>query len=192
MPERFPLDWPHWQERAPAYKRGRARFQQTPGAATDGLLYQVKGLGGTGLIISSDVPVTKDGRPYANARQPDDPGVAVYFDTKGGAMVFACDRWDRLHDNVWAIAKTIEAIRGIDRWGTGQMRATALKGFAALPPPPSTPHWSDILQVPRTASLETINAGYRQLAKHAADLPADALVALNLAVEAARKERAGT
>jgi hypothetical protein len=31
-------------------------------------------------------------------------------------MCFACDRWDSVGDNVYAITKTIKALRGIERW----------------------------------------------------------------------------
>jgi hypothetical protein len=48
-------------------------------------------------------------------------------------MCFACDRWDSVADNVQAIRKTIEALRGIERWGTGDMVQRAFAGFVALP-----------------------------------------------------------
>jgi hypothetical protein len=32
-----------------------------------------------------------------------------------------------------AVAKTIEALRGIDRWGTGEMVDAAYAGFTAIP-----------------------------------------------------------
>src|SRR3712207_8918795 len=37
---------------------------------------------------------------------------------KGEKRVLACDKWDRIADTIHAIAKTIEATRGIERWGS--------------------------------------------------------------------------
>lgn len=42
-------------------------------------------------------------------------GVAVYFTLKGQQFCFACDHWDEIKDNMQAIHKTIEALRGIER-----------------------------------------------------------------------------
>src|SRR5262245_54177038 len=60
-------------------------------------------------------------------------GSAVYFTHKGRQMCFACDRWDKMEDNLHAVSKTIEALRGIERWGTGEMVQQAFTGFVALP-----------------------------------------------------------
>ena len=38
---------------------------------------------------------------------------AVYFTYKQKPMCFACDKWDQVHDNIYAIGKTIKALRGI-------------------------------------------------------------------------------
>jgi hypothetical protein len=53
------------------------------------------------------------------ARARDDVGVAVYFSYRNQQRCFACDRWNRIQDNMQAISKTIEALRGIERWATG-------------------------------------------------------------------------
>jgi hypothetical protein len=60
------------------------------------------------------------GRPYVGQRISDS-GAAVYFTRKGRDQCIACDKWDSVRDNLHAIGKTIEALRGIDRWGTGEM-----------------------------------------------------------------------
>ncbi len=76
-------------------------------------------------------------------------------------MCFACDKWQDVYDNIYAIGKTIEALRGIERWGTGDMVEQAFTGFVALPAPKS-PH--EILGVTAGASEEEIDAAYRQKA----------------------------
>jgi hypothetical protein len=66
-------------------------------------------------------------------REPVDPGVAVYFVRKEKQVVFACDKYDLIRDNIVAIAKTIGAMRGIERWGASEMMERAFSGFKGLP-----------------------------------------------------------
>ncbi len=78
-------------------------------------------------------------------------------------MCFACDKWDQVEDNLYAIAKTIEALRGIERWGTGDMVEQAFTGFVSLP---SNSPWST-LGVDPAASPGEIEGAYRAKAKDA-------------------------
>lgn len=75
----FPLHWPEHIPRTPDQNRRFGGFQVTPGQAMKSLRDEVARSKGTGLIVSSNVPVRSDGMPYANAKEPADPGVAVYF-----------------------------------------------------------------------------------------------------------------
>jgi hypothetical protein len=77
-------------------------------------------------------------------------------------MCFACDRWDRIGDNIYAIAKTIEALRGIERWRSGSMVEQAFTGFVALPAPKSP--W-EVIGVQHGASWDEIEAAFRAKAK---------------------------
>jgi hypothetical protein len=119
-------------------------------------------MGGAQLVISTNIELRRDRLPYANRREPSDKGVAVYFDYKRRPMCFACDRWDRIGDNIYAIAKTIEALRGIERWGSGSMVEQAFTGFVALPAPKSA---YEILGIRVDASEEEIESAFRQKAK---------------------------
>lgn len=85
------------------------------------------------VVISSNVELRQDGLPYSNRKTPEDPGVAVYFELDGEPYAMPCDKWDRVADNLYAIAKHLEAMRGMERWGVGSLQ-TAFKGFHALPP----------------------------------------------------------
>tara|TARA_B100001079_G_scaffold190327_1_gene164179 strand:+ start:9066 stop:9656 length:591 start_codon:yes stop_codon:yes gene_type:complete len=160
--EAYPLCWPAGRPRT--RRPERSRFDTTLGLARDTLIEEIGRLGGTNLIISTNVPTRKDGQFYASAKRPDDPGVAVYFDYKGSQHCFACDQWDRLQDNVQAIRKTIDALRGIARWGSGDMMERAFTGFAALPDPGSAggEHWSTVLDVASDASNDEVRAAYRR------------------------------
>jgi hypothetical protein len=93
---------------------------------------EVSRLGGTSLVISSNVPLKADGTMRVD-REPVDPGVAVYFVRKEKQVVFACDQYDVIRDNIVAIAKTMEAMRAIERWGASEMMERAFSGFKGLP-----------------------------------------------------------
>jgi hypothetical protein len=158
--EAFPLAWPSGKPRTRLPQR--SRFDVSLAQARDGLLYEIRLLGGSLPVLSTNIPLRLDGLPYANHRQPDDKAVAVYFTLKGQPMCFTCDRWDSVGDNIQAVRKTIEALRGIERWGTGDMVQQAFTGFMALPAPESP--WGTLGLKPGSGSAE-IEAAYRDRAK---------------------------
>ena len=157
--EAYPLTWPVGKKRQ-QWPEG-SRFRTTLGAAIREVQNEVSRLGGRDLIISSNLPLRRDGIPYANASQPNDRGVAVYFNYKKRPMCFACDRWKKVEDNMWAIAKTIDALRGIERWGSGQMVEQAFTGFTALSAPEQP--WQ-VLGISSHATKDEVRDAYRRLA----------------------------
>lgn len=161
--EAFPLCWPPHKKRT-SYKQP-GRFKTAFAKARDHIVGEVKRLGGRGMIISTNVELKRDGLPYANFRTPDDPGVAVYFTYKNKQMCFACDRYRRIEDNMHAISLTISALRGIARWGTGDMMESAFSGFTALPAPGQTQArgWREVLEANQGDTLEDVKTKYRKL-----------------------------
>lgn len=129
--EPYPLQWPE------GWKRTQWRHVPKFGAQfsrdRDSVIRQLKKRGGNHIVITSDLPTRNDGLPYANATCSD-PGIAVWWVEKGKEQVMACDRWQKVVQNMRAIDMTLEALRGIDRWGSSQMVERAFAGFAALPP----------------------------------------------------------
>jgi hypothetical protein len=123
--------------------------------ARDHLMNEIRLLGGRNPILSSNIALRLDGLPYANQAEPDDPGIAVYFTYKGKQHCFVCDDWKKTYDNVRAIGKTIEALRGIARWGTGDMMERAFQGFVALPAPEGEPWWSVLGYRDESGALES-------------------------------------
>ncbi len=188
--EAFPLTWPDGWKRS-TY-RERSRFKVTPGYARDSLFSELRRLGAKKIILSSNVALRNDGLPYSNRRSPDDPGVAVYFDYKNKPMVFACDQWHSVEENTWAIAKTIDAIRGIERWSASEMLEKAFTGFQALPAPANKEPWWETLGVPKDAPWERVSRRFRELAiQHHPDKGGDPdrMVIYNLAFAQAKEER---
>ena len=163
--EPFPLQWPDGFPRTMNADRMRSRFgvrgQVSFSQARNEMLDELERLGAANVVLTSDLPVRNDGLPYASSRAGDDPGVSVWFvlpDSEGKLheRVFPCDKWKTHAENMTAIARTVEAMRGMDRWGVGQVVERAFAGFAALPPgptgtiPPATPKkpWRGVLPGP--------------------------------------------
>ena len=171
MIEAYPLYWPEGRPRTRDGSRERARFDTSFARARDEVVRQIELMAGryawmrkeTNLIVSTNLQLRRDGLPLAGQRQPNDPGVAVYFNYKKTPVCFACDRWSRIEDNMQAIAKTIDALRGIARWGTGDMMEAAFKGFTALPAPGANPlHWRSVLGLGATATRADVEAAFRR------------------------------
>lgn len=98
----------------------------------DALQHELKMLKATDCILSTNVRRNLSGVPISNAAQPADVGAAVYFKMDGKAVALPCDKWNRVECNVYAIAKHIEALRGQERWGVGNVEQ-AFRGYMALP-----------------------------------------------------------
>ena len=171
--EAYPLCWPHGWPRHQG-PRERGQFSGSAGAVQKELLTEIDrlALGATSrsytikehVIISTNVPLRRDGFPMANRTEPTDPGVAVYFERKGKPVCFACDKYDKVWKNMRAIQRTIDALRGIERWGSSDMLDRAFTGFAALPEPDKRVWW-EVLNVDQQADFGTVRDRYRELAK---------------------------
>jgi hypothetical protein len=150
-PTSYPLAWPTGVPRHRG-TRQRARFsghktlsfgdgstwrQSKELTVADGLARvqaELMTFGATRLVVSSNTPVRLDGLPYSKTTTPADPGVAVYFTLHKKPYCLPCDRWDRVADNLAAIAAHIKAMRGIERWGVGTLEQ-AFTGYLRLPAP---------------------------------------------------------
>jgi hypothetical protein len=140
-------------------------FKTTLADTRDGILAELRRLGATKVILSTNIPLRLDGLPYANASEPRDSGAAVYFEYKGRPMCFACDKYSRVRENLRAIEKTIDAIRGIERWGSSDMMERAFRGFTALPETAGEP-WRSVFGFTATEDVtsEGIDGAFRTLA----------------------------
>jgi ribosomal protein S14 len=165
--EAFPLQWPTGWPRTKGHGNRWAPYKVSADKARRDLLHNLHLMGGINCIISSNVPLRRDGMPYADAAQKriDDPGVAVYFQRKVGGerQVIACDKWNRPESNIRAIGLCVEALRAIARSGASELLDRAFTGFKALPASPEVEWWT-VLGVPRNASAAEIKSAYRKLA----------------------------
>lgn len=168
----FPLHWPEGRPRNGKPKR--SRFSTTFAQSRTFLLNELARLGARYPTISTNVNLRRDGLPYANQPEPTDRGVAVYFELNGKPVCIECDRWDKVGCNIHAIGKSVEAMRGLDRWGCSDILNRTFDGFKLLPPSSSKKQWQEILGVSHNASKEEVVKSYRDLVKkHHPDVKGD-------------------
>lgn len=216
---RYPLSWPTGWKRATPSQRQRAKFKKgvrqysnTPGGGSwlsssaltvpqglKRLQAELDRMRVRDVIISTNVELNSYGEPRGGRRDPDDPGVAVYFKLNGKDRVLACDCWTRTADNLASVAAHIECLRGIDRYGVGTLDQ-AFAGYDALPPPgaDNRPPWGKVLGLDAVAKpdKDAVQAAYRDKARDLhPDMPFgshDAMAALNEARDAALREIGAT
>ncbi len=201
-PTAYPLQWPMDQKRTPAYQRERGTFKGSLAGATSHLVMEVDRLVHgrvtryhSTLILSTNLQVRLDGFPRSGQKEPDDPGVAAHFKDKNGRlMCLACDRYDKVWKNVVAITKTIEALRGIERWGSKQMFDRAFTGFAALPMhgTHTGSSWRGALKITAAnPTLDEVKDSYKRIVRelyYNGDDKDETLRYLHEAMEMAKKE----
>lgn len=167
---RFPLAWPAGWRRTPSFQQRMGTFSRHGNVLSviDGYQRVIDALGRFGvdeneIVISTNIRTRLDGLPRSDQGEPVDKGVAVYWRAKGGkqAKCMAIDRYERVADNLAAIAATLESIRAIERHGGGTILDRVFEGFAALPAPTQ---WFQELDVSVSASREEIEQAYRRLA----------------------------
>jgi hypothetical protein len=192
--EAYPLQWPDGWPRTKQPQRSRFAHP-TVAVATDEVLAEIARFGGSYPVISSNMELRKDGLPRSDRRMPSDTGVAVYFlDVKRRQKCLACDQWDMVGDNLHAIALSIAALRGLERWGAGQILERAMHAFEALPHLHAEAPWYVTLGVDSKATMEQIRQARMALARkyhpNNGTQPDEAMMArINAAAEVGLKER---
>jgi len=126
-------EWPG--PKTPSYRRTRAPFKAHATRLWDLLERELQRVSARDVVLYGywrARDFRRDGGVYADAR-PTEPGVVLEFLRGKDRMRFACDRFPVWLDNVDAIARSLEALRMIDRYGvtSGQQ----YEGFRALPSP---------------------------------------------------------
>jgi len=187
----YPLAWPSGWKRTGAGQRTTSRFStKARGNSSQRLtiseaVLRVRevldrmGIRDDDLVISSNLELRLDGFPRSNQSEPSDQGVAVYWrgSRKDGVPMrcMAIDQYDRVADNLAAIAATLDAMRAIERHGGAAILDRAFTGFAALDPPEA--HWTEVLCVERLTPFADVRAAYMRLrSTHHPDRGGDANV----------------
>ncbi|MGE4241754.1 hypothetical protein [Ramlibacter sp.] len=209
-PTRYPLQWPIGWKRTAGHHRQAAKFGKSSYDSRgkmelsiyDGVMRVLReleriGIGENDVVVSTNVETRLDGLPRSDRAAPGDPGVAVYWRTRAREdRVMAIDRYDRVADNLAAIAATLEAMRAIERHGGAAILDRAFTGFTALPAPivaGMRRPWREVLEFfdsPRALTTEDVQVRYRRLAaQHHPDRGGDPVKMAEL--NAARDEALG-
>lgn len=185
----YPLQWPTGWRRMRAFERTTARFakkvtktstfRNSDGGyssykqsaelsiadAVDRVRSEIARMGvhDDDLVISSNLELRLDGFPRSKQREPDDPGVAVYWRDGKETRCMAIDRYDRIADNLAAVAATLDAMRAIERHGGAEILNRAFSGFAQLAGPMDLRQWWEVLGLDQTANGVAILTAYRRL-----------------------------
>jgi len=168
MIQRYPLQWPTgWKrtahsKRRPAYFNRKEKVSTSVGVvntktrwlgigdAVKRVFYELEMLGVAhvqeDVVISTNLRVNMSGLPRGDLGEPLDPGAAVYWELKGKRQCIAVDRYNRVADNLAAVAATLQAMRTIERHGGAEVLERAFLGFAALPQTASRT-WREILGI---------------------------------------------
>lgn len=170
----FPLQFPSGWKRTKttiSSRFGKGMYHNpTIAYSRDYVLAELKRMGATQVVLSTNLELRNDGLPYSNQKDPVDKGVAVYFFYDNNQMVIACDTFNNIACNIYAIGKTIQAMRGIERWGCSELLKRAFTGFKALTGAPivtAAPKrkWWDVLGITKESSKEEIKRAYYNKAK---------------------------
>lgn len=173
----YPLTWPVGWARTPRSDRHKSLYRMTFGKSRDEVFKIVEKLGGTGPILSTNVPLTRRGIPAATSPNVDDPGVALYWtDRNGKPCCMPCDAWATVRENIRAIAVALAALHSLERTKASQIVQRAFSGFAALPADTTTQrptrHWREVLGLERYVGKDAskltrdiIQSMFRSLAK---------------------------
>ncbi len=171
MIEAFPLHWAPGYKRTEPHKRIDSKFKQTMDGSQRFLRDELRKLGARDLIISTNIPVRQDGGMHASYMDKlfPDPGVAIYFKYQKKDVTMCCDQYRRVWENIYALGKGIEALRGMERWGVSDFIERAFTGFTALPENTTSTSgfrkWFEILGVAEYATEDQIKTAYREKAK---------------------------
>ncbi len=129
--------------------------------------------------------------PGMRSKRGNSEGASLQLTVKGASGFLACDQWNTVAHNLYALHLAVRHLRMFEEWGVAtadfmlsafsdkaaQTRAVQSTGMA---------DWMITLGLGPTATLDDANAMYRQRAKQAA-ADAHALLELNFAIEQARQ-----
>lgn len=199
--QRYPLQWPHGRKRRTVRKDAQFNKKVDSGKgyldtkslsvadAMKRLMDELDRINARNTVLSTNLELRLDGTLRSDRSPPADPGVALYFSLGDKPHCMPCDTYNRVADNIAAIAAHVNATRLIERHGVATV-AEMFTGFEALPAPgkADSQQWFHVLGFDTSEPLseEIIRKRYRRLAMERAGSE-HALRELNVARDEALK-----
>lgn len=119
--------------------REYSRFGASEGDSWALLKRELKMLQARNIVIQlalRENQIRNDGWPYASAR-PAHPGIIIAFDSRYGPLKYATDKFHTFAENLRGLAKSLEALRMVDRYGVTKS-GEQYKGWKELASGPSS------------------------------------------------------
>jgi len=132
--------WPPEQPATPVGRRKPGLFTADYLARLNLLESEMTAVSAKDAILTAFIPknqIRADGWPLSSAKAAG-PGLILSFTSNGQPREFAADHYDDWKDNLYAVAKTLEALRGINRWG-GASSGKQYAGFSPVLAPDAQP-----------------------------------------------------
>ena len=155
-----PLNWPG--ARALNFSPRQSRFSgHNLSDCLSEIISELSRFGAESAELSADWSLGVSGKPLVDLRRGG-PVVLRYYRDGQDFEIPICE-YDSLLDNLWALAKVIEALRTMERHGGDAVTRMAESGFAALPAPDR--EWWDVLGVKPDDDPIIVHAHYKVMAK---------------------------
>lgn len=126
----LPAQWPGKKVAFPK----RSQFKTQWSTTLRLLDRELKHLGARNVVFHCDVrgdrDIRQDGQLRADAR-PGHRVIVAFSDKNGRRLQFPCDTFAWWQDNVYAVARALEALRMVERYGVSS--TSQYEGFKALP-----------------------------------------------------------
>lgn len=162
-------------------RRLTSPFRVGAGRTQGDLKSEIAAVGVIHAVIQADLDLSDirlDGVPRANARYLTGRVIVSFDHPRLGPLSMPCWEFADLWDNLRAVAKTLEALRAVDRYGVTQ-RAEQYRGWSQLPPARAAivpSQWSSPVEAARfliqTAQVNFTDIDARSAARDAVDLRA--------------------
>ncbi len=194
-----PLNWPEWMPSTPRANQRTDRSFAPPMTLEESIGFleeEIKAIGcNATLSLDIDQPLLERLRKKVGSRT----GVCLQLRYQNTNYVLACDAWQSIEHNMYALHLALRQWRNMERWGIAPL-PVLLKGFepgvhvgssaAAAAPEWDMPGWMEHLGLGPTATLDDAQAVYHRRAKQFSQ-DTEVLTKLNITMEEARAHFAG-
>lgn len=128
------------------------------------LVSEIRLIKGAPATLYTDLQMVKDGTRPRSTSKPDRPFATLRLTLGQDELWLTSDRYRGIGCNIYALTRTIGAIRQIERDGGPGLLGRATAGFKALP---ARRHWTSVLGCQPHLNPELVRLRYRERLKEA-------------------------